>query len=262
MRLAGNASRRLILRRDGSIDGADSATEHARMWRVTAVLFAVLVALVTAGGLIASYSESPTVAYVHDGDTLRLDDGRRVRLLQIDTPELGSGDCYSRKARTALLTLTPVGSRVVLEADPSLDKIDRYGRLLRYIRRDGTNVNLELVRQGAAAPYFYRAEKGRYASELMAAARSAKAAKRGLWGACPRTILDPFRAIDTGRGTPPTTSTPPKGKCDPSYVGACIPPPPPDLDCADIRAMGVAPVRVVGSDPHRLDGDGDGWGCE
>jgi hypothetical protein len=35
-----------------------------------------------------------------------------------------------------------------------------------------------------------------------------------------------------------------------------------DLDCADVRALGVAPVRVVGSDPYRLDGDGDGYGCE
>jgi hypothetical protein len=28
------------------------------------------------------------------------------------------------------------------------------------------------------------------------------------------------------------------------------------------RALGVAPVRVLGSDPYRLDGDGDGLGCE
>jgi hypothetical protein len=31
------------------------------------------------------------------------------------------------------------------------------------------------------------------------------------------------------------------------------------VDCADIRALGIAPVRVVGADPHRLDGDHDGW---
>jgi hypothetical protein len=39
----------------------------------------------------------------------------------------------------------------------------------------------------------------------------------------------------------------------------CIPPPPPDLDCGDIRAKGF---RVVGADPHRFDGDHDGIGCE
>lgn len=47
-------------------------------------------------------------------------------------------------------------------------------------------------------------------------------------------------------------------QCDPGYEGACVPPFPPDLDCADIGTS----VRVLGSDPHGLDGDGDGFGCE
>lgn len=53
-------------------------------------------------------------------------------------------------------------------------------------------------------------------------------------------------------------ATPQSSRCHPSYVGVCIPPPPPDLDCADIGQR----VRVAGPDPHRLDGDGDGWACE
>jgi endonuclease YncB( thermonuclease family) len=44
-------------------------------------------------------SETAIVASVYDGDTLMLRGGRRVRLLQIDTPELGSGECYSRCGR-------------------------------------------------------------------------------------------------------------------------------------------------------------------
>lgn len=31
-----------------------------------------------------------------------------------------------------------------------------------------------------------------------------------------------------------------------------------DLDCSDI----TGPVWVGNLDPHNLDGDGDGWGCE
>jgi len=38
----------------------------------------------------------------------------------------------------------------------------------------------------------------------------------------------------------------------------CVPPPPPDLDCSDLDG----PIKVTGSDPHHLDGDGDGWACE
>jgi endonuclease YncB( thermonuclease family) len=151
----------------------------------------------------ASSPGTGVVAAVYDGDTLTLRDGRRIRLVQIDTPELGSGECYSRAARTALLNLAPPGGRVVLEVDVALDRVDRYGRLLRYIRRSGSNVNLELVRRGAATPYFYGGDRGRYASRLMTAARAARAAKRGLWGACPGTRLDPYAPAATGtrRGT-------------------------------------------------------------
>jgi micrococcal nuclease len=237
-----------------------------RVGRVAALSAVAALAALAFTGAATSYdtqrSDVALVSSVYDGDTLSLDDGRRVRLLQVDTPELGSGECFSRAARRALVQLAPIGKKIVLEIDPRLDRVDRYGRLLRYVRRNGLNVNLELVRQGAAAPYFYGRERGRYASGLMRAAHTAKASKRGLWKACPSTVLDPTRAITTGRSGPPARNPVPSGKCDPSYAGACVPPPPPDLDCADIRAMGIAPVRVVGSDPHRLDGDGDGLGCE
>ncbi len=45
--------------------------------------------------------------------------------------------------------------------------------------------------------------------------------------------------------------------CAPGY-SPCVPPPPPDLDCSDLDG----PIKVTGSDPHNLDGDGDGWVCE
>lgn len=140
---------------------------------------------------------SATVASITDGDTLRLTNGARVRLLQIDTPEL-AGECYARAARTALLNRVPAGSRVVLEVDPALDRVDRYGRLLRYVHRGRVNVNVALVKAGAAAPYFYGGERGAYATRLLSEALRAKAARRGLWGACRGTMLDPSRAVDTG----------------------------------------------------------------
>lgn len=46
--------------------------------------------------------------------------------------------------------------------------------------------------------------------------------------------------------------------CEANYIGACVPPLPPDLDCDDI---GV-PLRVIGTDWHKLDADGDGIACE
>jgi micrococcal nuclease len=222
-----------------------------------------------------------TVRSIADGDTLTLDDGHRIRLLQIDTPELGSGECFSRAARTALLSLVAPGAQITLESDPALDNVDRYGRLLRYIRLGTLNVNLELVRRGAAAPYFYRGDRGRYADLLLRAARAAKAAKRGLWGACPRTVLDPDRAVDTGISGPPTKAhvnpvpvpvaqplpvtapAPVVGNCAASYPDECIAPPPPDLDCKDIPYRHFRVVYdVPDPDPHGFDGDHDGIGCE
>jgi micrococcal nuclease len=196
------------------------------------------------------------VARVIDGDTIALTTGRRVRLVQIDAPELSGGECYSAKAKTTLAGLLPAGARVRLEFDGRLDRVDRYGRLLAYVWSGSANVNVTLVSRGTASVWFYESVRGKYSVRLLAAAQTARAAKRGLWKACPGTRLDPARAVDTGGAGGGSSGA--GGGCDPSYPDACIPSPPPDLDCAEIGRK----VRVVLPDPHRLDGDGDGWGCE
>ena len=212
--------------------------------------------MIAAVGVLAVLgSGSAVVSYVIDGDTIALRDTRHVRLLQIDTPEVGTGECYSRRAAKDLRKLVPAGALVELETDPRLDPIDRYGRLLRYVFRRGLNVNLRLVEQGDATVWFYQGERGRYAAKLLAAGRRARAQKRGLWGAC-KTVWNPYgpattRPLHVGHRRSRT--------CDPSYPGVCIPPPPPDLDCADIRYHAF---RVIGRDPHHFDGDLDGIGCE
>ena len=144
-------------------------------------------------------TDDVVVARVGDGDTIQLTDGRRVRLVQIDAPELGEGECYSREARDALARLAPEGSRIELQRDPKLDDTDRYGRLLRYVVSDGTNVNVELVRRGAASVWFVDRDRGRYAATLLDAARDARRTRAGLWGACPGTAFDPARGVQTGR---------------------------------------------------------------
>lgn len=153
-------------------------------------LLAVLVAaaLVVAGRAAIAARDgarqsAATVAWVTDGDTLRLQGGQRVRLVQIDAPEAGE-ECYAGRATAELIRLAPRGTRVVLEADPALDRIDRYGRLLRYVHVGRVNVNLELVRRGAATPYFYDGDWGRYAVRFLEVVAEARRARRGLWGAC------------------------------------------------------------------------------
>jgi hypothetical protein len=53
--------------------------------------------------------------------------------------------------------------------------------------------------------------------------------------------------------------------CDPNYEGDCLDPDASDYDCAAGDGDGPlysGPVTVVGDDPHDLDRDGNGYGCE
>ena len=165
------------------------------MRALVAALVLATAAAACAGASTTAPAEVQRVSRIVDGDTLVLGRGARVRLLQIDAPEAG-GECYARMATRELALLAPPGTRVVLEADPALDREDRYGRLLRYVRVGGANVNVELVRRGAATPYFYRGERGRHAARLLAAAASARATRRGMWGSC-RVSWSPTRPVET-----------------------------------------------------------------
>ena len=142
--------------------------------------------------------ETGGVARVGDGDSLTLVDGRTVRLVQIDAPELTT-DCYGRAALRELGALAGPGTRVRLVRDPRLDASDRYGRRLRYVLVEGRNVNVELVRRGAASPYFFRTQRGRYARELLAAVERARSRRAGYWGACPGAELNTGLGSITGR---------------------------------------------------------------
>lgn len=226
------------------------------------ILMSLAMASFTVVG-INSASAATVISNVYDGDTVTLSTGEKIRLLQIDTPELASSECYGNEARSALVTLLNGKSGITLKEDPKLDKVARYGRLLRYIFVGKTNVNLKMVEIGAAAPYFYRGDRGLYSTQILKAAEKAKAAKRGLWKECPGTRLTPTNAITTSAvsSTSLLTGSSTNGNCDPNYAG-CIPVPSIDLDCPDIKRLGLAPVKVIGNDTHRLDRDGDGVGCD
>jgi endonuclease YncB( thermonuclease family) len=161
----------------------------------------------TIGGLItptpqalAQSATKQTVKRVIDGDTIELANGSRVRLLQIDTPEsTTSKECWGPEASNHLKQVLPPGTIISLEVDAKLDKKDKYGRLLRYVRNTKTGglINLELVRDGFAAPYFYKNQRGTYANDLLHLADAAKQAGTGAWGQCPGTKLDATRNFQT-----------------------------------------------------------------
>jgi micrococcal nuclease len=163
--------------------------------RLSALLVATLLTFPLACGGTHGTSPTGTVARVLDGDTIVLTDGRHVRLVQLDAPETDENECYADKAKRALENLLPQGTHIAVELDPALDHVDRYGRTLAYVEKNGTNINLALVRLGAAAPWFFHGDRGRYASTFLQAAHEAQKHRRGLWSACPHTQLDPLYSV-------------------------------------------------------------------
>jgi micrococcal nuclease len=195
-----------------------------------------------------------TVMHVVDGDTIDvlLTSGKRerIRLIGINAPERGA--CYSAKA-TARMRALAQSQKVVLKGDATQATRDRYKRLLAYVwLPGGKDLGYQLVAGGFAKVYVYD-RAFRRLSAYRNAESSAKGSTAGQWKACAAPAPTPPPA-------PAPPPAPPAGNCHPSY-SPCLPIVG-DLDCADIRALGVAPVRVLGSDPYRLDGDNDGYGCE
>ena len=205
-------------------------------------------------------SEDIRISSVYDGDTVTLSNGAKIRLLQIDTPELSSKECYGQEARIALIRILGEPGKLSMKNDPNLNSVDQFGRLLRYIFKGKTNVNLKMVEIGAAAPYFYRGEHGVYSKSLLKAAQDARRKSLGLWKKCPGTSLSPEFALDTLLIKSPSSSSS-ASTCNPNYNG-CIPNSSLDLDCADIKKLGLAIVQVIGKDIYKLDRDGDGIGCD
>jgi len=135
-----------------------------------------------------------TVEHVHDGDTLFLrttqpnalvatTDAVKVRLLGIDTPEVGDhAECFGDEATKQLRTLLPDGSQTWITADQ--DPTDQYGRSLFYLwTDDGRFVNYELAAGGAAESLMI-APNDAYYPLLRAAEDAATTSGTGMWGAC------------------------------------------------------------------------------
>jgi endonuclease YncB( thermonuclease family) len=165
------------------------------------VVALVLAATASGAAKLPRGGRSARIEYVVDGDTVQLTNGPRVRLVQIDTPEVYNvPECYGKQASRITKRLLRPGTAVRLYREPKTDAVDAYGRLLRYVvrTRDGLDVNIQLVRVGAAAPYFFDYRRGRYAGELGRLARRARARDLGLWGRCPGTPWDPNHGVSTG----------------------------------------------------------------
>lgn len=161
--------------------------DNLLIWRqrlLTARLSLLLLLTVLAHAAAAAQITGRVVG-ITDGDTLTvLDEGRqqtKVRLAEIDTPE--SRQPYGSRAKQALSNLV-FGKDVLLVTQGT----DRYGRTIGRVYIGTTDVNAEMVRQGAA--WVYR----NYSRDpaLLPLEQAAREERRGLWALPEADRLPPW----------------------------------------------------------------------
>ena len=153
-----------------------------------------LIAFLIAGGSLGGYKvvkDSRATAFendihvverVIDGDTIDIENDKRIRLIGIDSPE--RTDCYYKEPKDALKELIE-NKDIRIEKD--ISGTDRYDRYLRYVyivaenpEDDDTFVNEWLVREGYAFKNSI-APDNRYRDLLARAQEEARKKERGLW---------------------------------------------------------------------------------
>jgi micrococcal nuclease len=122
------------------------------------------------------------VKTVYDGDTVELEDGRKIRFLGINTPEIQHKDKLAEaggEEAKAWLINKLQDARVRLEFD--VEKTDKYGRTLAYLFTEKKeHINVSLVKAGLATISIYPPNL-RYVNELIAAENEAEQDKSGIW---------------------------------------------------------------------------------
>ncbi|WP_321394948.1 thermonuclease family protein [Emcibacter sp.] len=147
------------------------------------ILLLILPCLVRAEELSAP--EGPfLVTEVVDGDTLRLEDGRQVRLVGLQAPKLPLGRTgfkewpFAKESKQALEELT-LNKQVTLCYGGL--KTDRYNRALAHLfLSDGTWIQGEMLARGMARVYSFRDNRA-LVRDMQTIERDARRDRQGLW---------------------------------------------------------------------------------
>lgn len=172
--------------------------QYAWLQALVLVALAVAYAAFRAAGVPRDASAGQTyhVSRVVDGDTLKLSNGERVRLIGVDTPEVHMSEKLARDARksnkdakeiqalgakaSAFTKQLCEGRQIRLEYD--VQKRDRYGRLLAYAYlEDGTFINAKILEEGYGQVMTVPPNV-KYADRFLELQGQAREKGRGLWG--------------------------------------------------------------------------------
>lgn len=206
------------------------------------------------------------VSRVIDGDTVELSDGRKVRLIGVNTPESTTRTEQFGKEASAYTKSKLEGQKVYLQKDVS--ETDRYGRLLRLVWLDvPTDVmneqeirkkmfNADLVLNGYAQPSTY-APDVTYSEYFKKFAREARENNKGLWqygpdGTTKGDALDSSGTSTDNNNHSNGGNSGNNGNTNNNFK-----------NCTELRE--VYPDGVPQDHPayqKKFDRDNDGWACE
>lgn len=138
----------------------------------------------------AQFDEQVRVRYVHDGDTVFLQDGRKLRLIGVNTPERARDEQPAEPhANVARRQLQAMGTHWSLVYDS--ERRDRYGRLLAHaFDSQGRNITRRLLESGAGQLLVFPPNL-RFLDCYRAAQHEARSQRRGLWGLAAYRVLSP-----------------------------------------------------------------------
>jgi micrococcal nuclease len=145
------------------------------------VLLATLAAAVSGCGGSPCGPTEGKVTRIVDGDTVELEDGRKIRYLMVDTPETSDGDCFSAEAKQFNSDLV---LNKTIEITYDVECTDRFSRTLAYVSVNGQEVNSLMIQRGYACVLHIGPNGDSRLDEFKALQLDAERANRGLWSVC------------------------------------------------------------------------------
>jgi len=147
----------------------------------------IIILFILFSNVVSDAKDLHVVQWVDDGDTIKLADGRRIRFIGINAPEIEhkslngkikKAEPFGDRAKNTTRTLLNL-KKVSLELDR--EKTDRYGRVLAYVfLPDETFVNKKLIEEGLAYCLPDRTNN-QYEQIFLKTQQGAMLSGKGLW---------------------------------------------------------------------------------
>lgn len=142
------------------------------------------------------FPSSGIIKRIVDGDTIILESGQTIRLLNIDTPETVKPNtpvkCYGKEASN--FAKSQLIGRVQLTYDQ--EKYDRYSRLLAFVFTSNVDTshiensfNSTIVQNGYGRSLMI-APNTTHKNYFQKLERTAKEQNLGIWGSCPKPFVE------------------------------------------------------------------------